>query len=279
VVTIMRSVFDRNNSDLAPVFSVDGDVHISQSRFTANVGVFGVGGLLVSGGTASISQTTFESNHSQGVGGILVRDEGVVAVRDGAFVDNLGTLGVGITNFDGTVEVINTTFARNVMGVVSGSTGLGVAVFNSGRMTLINSTFAENRAHFGSNSAASVIANSGNATMLLQNVIVVHSSEDGLVQDCSGDITSLGNNLIGDPSGCNVSLQLSDLTGDAGLGQLVDDGTPGNAHYLLLPDSQAIDAANDAACPKKDQIGRPRAPRCDIGAIEFRRSDVVTTTQ
>jgi hypothetical protein len=38
-----------------------------------------------------------------------------------------------------------------------------------------------------------------------------------------------------------------------------------------LPTSQAIDAANDEACPVKDQIGQRRHPhQCDIGAIEFR---------
>jgi hypothetical protein len=68
-----------------------------------------------------------------------------------------------------------------------------------------------------------------------------------------------------------MTIQLSDQTGDAGLGDLVDDGTPGNAHFPLLSDSQAIDAANDAACPKKDQIGQPRKPECDIGAVEFKR--------
>jgi hypothetical protein len=35
---------------------------------------------------------------------------------------------------------------------------------------------------------------------------------------------------------CNITLQPSDLTGDAGLDDLVDDGTPGNAHYPLLSD-------------------------------------------
>ncbi len=80
---------------------------------------------------------------------------------------------------------------------------------------------------------------------------------------------SLGNNVIGDPSPCNMSIQLTDRLGDAGLGNLVDDGTPGNAHFPLLPDSQAIDGANAAACPKKDQIGRPRTAHCDIGAVEF----------
>jgi hypothetical protein len=114
---------------------------------------------------------------------------------------------------------------------------------------------------------------------LLQNTIAVHNGDDQSAL-CSGAITSLGHNLIGDSS-CIVAPQVGDLIGqaDPGLGQLADDRTPGNAQYLLTSDSPAIDAANDAVCPKKDQIGRPRAPRCDIGAIEFRRRDLILATQ
>ena len=69
----------------------------------------------------------------------------------------------------------------------------------------------------------------------------------------------------------------SDLNGDPGLGEFVDDGTAGNGHYPLLPTSQAIDAADDEACLETDQIGNSRpidgdddgTPACNIGAIEF----------
>jgi hypothetical protein len=67
-----------------------------------------------------------------------------------------------------------------------------------------------------------------------------------------------------------IVLQPTDLTGDPGLGTFTDNGTPGNGHFPLLATSPAIDAANNSVCPKKDQIGQPRKPQCDIGAIEFR---------
>ena len=82
-------------------------------------------------------------------------------------------------------------------------------------------------------------------------------------------ITSLGNNVISDTAGCAIVLQPTDLTGDAGLGPFTDNGTPGNGHFPLLATSPAIDAANNSVCPQKDQIGQPRKPHCDIGAIEF----------
>src|SRR5262249_40639695 len=87
--------------------------------------------------------------------------------------------------------------------------------------------------------------------------------------DCAGPVTSLGNNLIGEITGCNIILQPSDLTGDPGLADFRDTGKPGNGHFPLLPTSRAIDAANSSVCPEKDQIGQPRKPHCDIGSIEF----------
>lgn len=274
VVDILRTVFENNDGlGAGGLWSMDADVRIADSRFSGGHGHFGVGGVRVSGGTASITQTTFAGNLGDSTGSIAVDAQGTVIVRDSAFVENGGTGAAGIWNRSGTTTVINTTFARNFGALFEA----GIVVRNSGTMTILNSTFAENITLGGG--PASVIGSDSGATTLLANTIVVHDSQDTDVQDCAGDITSVGNNLIGDPSGCNISLQLSDLTGDAGLGQLLDDGTPGNARFPLLPDSQAIDAANDAACPKKDQIGRPRAPHCDIGAVEFRRSDVTPATE
>jgi hypothetical protein len=79
----------------------------------------------------------------------------------------------------------------------------------------------------------------------------------------------LGNNLIGDPTGCTIDLQPSDLTGDPGLGDFTDDGTPGNGHFPLLTGSPAIDAGNPDMCPATDQLGVPRVGGCDIGSVNF----------
>ena len=281
VVDIRRTVFENNNGLFAGgLWSMDADVRIVDSRFTGGSGHFGVGGVRVSGGTASIIRTTFAGNVGDPSGGILVEAQGTVIVRDSAFVENRGLGGGGgFFNQGGTVNVTNTTFARNVAGSISVR---GSAILNFGKTTIVNSTFAQNTS-IGTG-ASSVIANvnafaDNPAEMLLQNTILAHSSDDEFVQDCAGIITSLGNNLIGDPSSCIITLQPSDLIGDAGLGQLLDDGTAGTAHYPLLLDSQAIDAANDAACLRKDQIGRPRRPECDIGAIEFRRADKTLATE
>src|SRR5262245_14817007 len=91
--------------------------------------------------------------------------------------------------------------------------------------------------------------------------------------DCSaavpGLVASQGHNLIGDPTGCRISLVPSDRTGDPGLGAFTDAGVPGQGYIPLLPTSQAIDAGDPAACPATDQLGQLRLTPCDIGAVEF----------
>jgi hypothetical protein len=86
-------------------------------------------------------------------------------------------------------------------------------------------------------------------------------------------VTSLGHNLIGDPTGCAITLQPADLTGDPGLGTFTDNGTPGNGHIPLQRGSPAIDAGNNAFCPPTDQLGRRRIGPCDIGAMRFLDKD------
>jgi len=127
-----------------------------------------------------------------------------------------------------------------------------------GVLILLNSTLAHN--------VRGGIDTSGTSTVTLQNTILALTETES---DCQGSITSLGNNVLGDPTGCDITLLDSDLTGDPGLDTFTDDGTPGNGHFPLLPTSQVIDAGNDAACPPTDQLGQPRVGPCDIGAIEF----------
>jgi len=90
--------------------------------------------------------------------------------------------------------------------------------------------------------------------VLLQNSILARNDADVPGQiapsDCTALVTSLGNNLIGNRTftGCTITLQPTDLTGDPGLGTFTDNGTPGNGHFPLLSSSQAIDAGNNAVC-------------------------------
>ena len=111
----------------------------------------------------------------------------------------------------------------------------------------------------------------------LQNTILASNTVEqpgfpspiSIPSDCAGILTSFGNNLVGDLTGCTINLQPTDLTGDPGLGAFVDDGSPGNGRFPLLATSQAVNAGSDSACPATDQLDTPRNGRCDIGAVEF----------
>jgi hypothetical protein len=132
----------------------------------------------------------------------------------------------------------------------------------------LNSTIVENEAR-----PSGFCCGGGLVGGIVQNTIIAHNIIYGDESDWGGGV-SLGNNLIGNPTGS--SPLPSDLTGNPNLGPYTDDGTPGNGHFPLLPTSQAINAGNPAACPKKDQLGEKRVGICDIGAIEFQGTAIVS---
>jgi hypothetical protein len=243
----------------------DGTLTIVHSTIANNGPQFVSGGLLnTAKGTVFITATTFAHNTADGAGAI--RNEGTLVVTASTFRENEagGTGDGGAISNSGTLEVINTTFARNVLCSFRGD---GAAISNSGTVILTNSTLADNTGGAFGGCSVSALFSTMSATTILHNTILARNTD--ALRDCRGPVISFGNNLIGDPTGCAITLQPTDLTGDPGLDTFTDAGTPGNGHYPLLPTSQAIDAGNDAVCPSKDQVGQRRIGRCDIGAIRF----------
>jgi hypothetical protein len=175
------------------------------------------------------------------------------------------------------VEITNTTIAKNRAGI-----GGGAGVWNSGVMTITNSTIRENQVFATASHGGGILNNTG-GTVRLQNTIVAGNTV-ALTPfppgpDCIGNVESLGNNLIGDPSDCGINLQPSDLTGDPGLGDIVgtgEDDLPGKMFYPVLSGSPVTNAGNASVCPAKDQLGNPRVGRCDIGAVEFQERMLIS---
>jgi hypothetical protein len=261
ILAVVNSVIRRN--DGGPFGNCGGISSIATltivgSTVTENTGEV-AGGLC--GGTATlILESSIISNGADFGGG------GIVA----AFVP-MGLPGHPV----GSLVVQNSTIARNTAELGSGA---GVSVFN-GTATFINSTIADNvngsrDSPIGPVPGAGITVGTGTGPIVIVNTILarnkaIDSGGTSVAADCEGDLTSFGNNLIGDPSGCTVTLLSSDLTGDPGLGRFKDNGRPGNGHFPLNPSSQAIDAGNDAVCPRVDQLERLRIGQCDIGAIRF----------
>jgi hypothetical protein len=213
----------------------------------------GGGGILNNGGRVVLSHSLLSSN----------------SVLGGA------SSGGGLFNYAGQVIVHASTLAGNSIQLAPQANGGGLATL-SGSVTITNSTIAGNQSS-GFSAAGGGIAAGGPVS--LQNTIV--ALNDGLIDnqaglDCVGPVTSLDYNLIGDPTGCTLTLQPHDLTGDPGFLAYTDDGMPGHGHLPLAPTSQAIDAGNATGCLPTDQLGQPRvdgngdgAVSCDIGAVEF----------
>lgn len=265
------------NSTVTESFAFDvgaiynsGELIISRSIIANNNSIFTAGGIDNQGGTVLVENSTIAHNVGADFGGGGVFNGGSMIVKDSSIVFNTaafqGTLtsGGGVNN-EGSLVVINSTIAKN-------AADQGGAIFNGGLVSITNSTIRENETLFDSPPGGSSLYNQGGILRVRNTIVAGNNTLDGTRPDCFGTITSLGNNLVGDPSGCFISLLPSDTTGDPGLDALVgtgDDDLPGRAYYPVLPGSAVIGAGNRHYCPKRDQLGNRRDRDCEIGSIEF----------
>ena len=227
--------------------SVDGSLIVVNSTFTGNVADDG-GGIynggteweIYNGGTAVISDSSFVGNRGNDGGGAIQQNGPTMTITDSTFYGNGGGVGGTIYNWVGALSITNCTIYGNSAWTYDGG-----------------------------------IDNEQSGSVQLQNTILAGNSES----DCSGSLVSLGNNLIGSPSNCTITLLSTDLTGDPKLGVLTYSELAGIEYLPLMSGSPAIDAANNNVCQNfaTDQIGNPRivdgngdgTAICDIGAIEF----------
>jgi hypothetical protein len=171
----------------------------------------------------------------------------------------------GLRNENGTARIINTTVDDNHAIHFSGG---GICNLG-GTMILTNSTVTRNSVAFERLAFGGGISNSPGGTVSLINTILALNTAPFQEQEnqphengpnCRGTLVSLGNNLLDDITGCDITLLNSDLEDDAGLGDFTDNGTPGRGHSPLVENSPAVDAGNPAACPSTESA-RPTTNR------------------
>ncbi len=247
-----------------------GKLAMTGDTVSDNSATFGGGGIYIDGGVVTLTGSTVNANHGNGV-------------RNG---------------FSGRLLILNSTIDGN--GGTSGGEGGGVDTYCPATTTILNSTISHNISFDGGGIAASLTGAcsvSGlevSRPVTIANTIVAgnfsgDSGIGGLVNspDCLGPIASLGFNLIGSNAGCASSLTdgaNGDQVGSAArpldphLGPLQDNGSS-TWTRALLPGSPAIDGGNPDGCVDSrgaplttDQRGFPRpyppGGRCDIGAYE-----------
>jgi CSLREA domain-containing protein len=208
-------------------------------------------------GEAYVSDSTFSGNY----GGFY--NEGQLVVEDSSIINsylippNIG--GAAVSNY-GMATITNVTISGN------GAAGLSN---RGGQMALNNVTITGN-----GNPGLRV---DGGMVTLANSIIFGNDLAEADTWDCAGTVNSLGYNLIGTLTGCDLQGGPGDLIGvDPGLGTLVwPEYAP--AFHPLLYGSLAVDAGNPAvpgsgspACAAADQRGmpRPQGAGCDIGAFE-----------
>src|SRR5271166_5981603 len=140
-LTVRGSTFTSNDSIFGGggLFN-GGTATVSDSTFTSNFARFGGGGLF-NDGTLTVRHSTFTGNNDRFDGGGLFNDSGGTAtVSDSTFTSNGAIAGGGIFNGSGgTATVIGSTFTSN-------SAGFGGGLENDGTLTVRDSTFTSNSA-------------------------------------------------------------------------------------------------------------------------------------
>jgi len=228
------------------------------------------GGGVYSGGSVplTITNSIIQNNLATNGGGIYY--SGSLIIENSSIVGNhASNLGGGIVvNFGGNLYLHNSTIGENT------SSSPGGGLFTYGSAIVRNSTIAYNTA--ADTWGGGIVANHGSSITLLNSIVAKNTAAFFPANippsnpDCSGAITSNGNNIVGIVHGnCSITPTSGDLFGvNPILGSHLI-GFP--SYYPLLAGSPAIGTGNVNTCLATDQRGVDRLgdASCDIGAYEF----------
>ncbi|OYV96589.1 MAG: hypothetical protein B7Z73_00450, partial [Planctomycetia bacterium 21-64-5] len=211
------------------------------------------------------------STNLYNAGGIY--NAGTLTLTDCTLSNNQGAVSA-LYNDSGTLTLLNSTVAENL------AEGSGAIWNNLGTVTLTNSTVADNNDAAGTSSDVGVSAKHG-LSLTLANTIVF-----GNGTDIVGPVTA-NDSLIGNTAGATISGANNLLSVNPDLGPLADNGGPTQTLALLLgspaidagANALAVDGAGNALATDQRGPGYPRivGPNVDIGAYEFNHTVVVST--
>ncbi len=222
----------------------------------------------IAGFTVEIHRSLIARNRADYSGAV---DSSNSTITDSLLERNRATFtGGAIALFFGTsTELRNTTVAGNTSGWNAGAIGL-----DTGTVSLLNVTVVGNHTDGLAGAPGGMGGGVHNTVgaFTIKNSIVAGNTDGAATKanDCSGDVTSDGNSLVFDQTGCNLTAGTGDLPAgtDPRLRPLAGNGGPTKTH-ALRPGSPARNAG--AACLSPDQRGVPRSlgGACDIGAYEL----------
>ncbi len=302
-----KLTIDANNK--SRVFNVDNgsdsdlDVTIAKLTITGgNAGEEGGGGIN-NQENLIVNQSIINGNAASSGGGVSTNNFAKTTINDSTVSNNSSADGGGgVSNYDSTTTINNSTISDNstegigggissssfefsstivnnstISGNTAKSVGGGIGEFGI-NLEVTNSTITDNTALNNSN----FFEDNGSGvysfalTRITSSIIAGNSENDDFASD--GNITSGGNNLIGNGDGTVfVNGIKQDIVGTADapvapqLEELKDNGGLTFTH-ALLPDSLAINAGSNPSKLTTDQRGadfeRTLFDATDIGAFE-----------
>ncbi len=230
-------------------------------------------------GTLTVRRVRFSGNSNEfSFGGAILATNTTLDIRDSTFDNNT-------TPIDGGSLACNSCSGVMENVTVTGGSGGGLFFIGSGNVDLKHTTIVNTGGGSGwSSPAGGSLHVYGNMTVTLANSVLAdnYGLSDHEAVNCAvgadASLISLGNNALGDLTGCTLTPQSSDiLIDDASLLPLAT-GPDGLAVRLPRPDSPLVDAFFDTSCLPTDARGQLRpmdgnddgVTRCDIGAVERR---------
>jgi hypothetical protein len=196
------------------IFNDGGKIVITESTIYRNTASISGGGGIYNkseSGAVTIRGSTIRGNFASvrlGGGGIF-NGSGTMNITNSAIHGNVGERsGGGIKNGSGELNITNSTIRGNFTQALVGDTGGGIDNGDGcGIITIASSTIATNGAVEGGG-----ISNAC-GTVALQNTILAENQSSSS-PDCRGNITLIGNNLIGATLGCDLRIGSSDIIGE-----------------------------------------------------------------
>ena len=242
--------------------SVEGLV-LARSRLSGNLADFGGAMYIHNGDRVRIRASTIANNRADDIGGIYI-SEGQVDLRivSSTLSGNRGTdEGGALHAFRGNVTITNSTITGNA----SGAEGGGIYA-DDGTVTLNAVTVTRNVARTGGGLYRDP---SPSGSVTVRNSLIGLNTASIAGPDCAGEpFTSLGSNLLSTGSGCAGFDGPTDFVRpNPRLGKLRNNGGPTKT-IALLKRSPAIGKAHRPSATKRDQRGRKRDRKPDIGAYE-----------
>ena len=254
-----------DGNSAARIFQVNNTTSLVLKDLTLTKGAAIGGGALAdnSATNTTISGCIFSSNESMGGGAIL--SQGTMTISNSTFNGNAASFagnGGAIYAVSGAMSINSSTFSGN-------SAALGAAIANSSAtLSLINVTVSGNSA---STLGGGIMAGGGTTT--LKNSLVADNTGTGGGPDIFGTVVSQGYNLIRTTTDATIDGTLTgNITGqDPKLGFLADNGGPTQTISLLTgsPAIDAIPGCNGAPAVDQRGVPRPQGTSCDMGAYEL----------